>query len=278
MRALSDRVRQHAVNADSRQQQSQPGEKSCELRGEARLRHRRRDDFVHARNVGKRQIWIDLRGFLADGCDQGLRIRGRADDERHGGGGILRLRHIHFGNIGSVQPGEFHVAHDADDFHLDFIARIGEMPADGILRGKIFLRDGLVDDYDRFYSCDVLLVEHTAAQQRDAHRLQVVRRDLADGDHRVFADSLADHSLEAKINVTQSARERQETRNAGGLHAGQNLRAFNQTAVELGLLRRLRVAGFGERHQERGHVGGTEAGVYVHQVAKTFHQQSCPGD
>src|SRR5947209_183048 len=85
-----------------------------------------------------------------------------------------------------------HVAHQPDDLADLFSVivsgklRLDPFP-DHVLSGEIFLREALVYDHDRSGVEPITLIEDTALPDRDAHRLEIIRRDDVDGGDRSLA-------------------------------------------------------------------------------------------
>jgi hypothetical protein len=120
----------------------------------------------------------------------------------------------------------------------------------------------------------VVCIEHASAQQRHAHGLEIIRTDVPDGRHRVFAVTLARRPLGTKIRETSAATDGKVTRHARRLHRGERFHCFNKPAIELRLLRPLRVGALRKRKQKARDVVRVESRVDPHQLAKALDQQT----
>ena len=123
-------------------------------------------------------------------------------------------------------------------------------------------------------------VELAAAQQRDAHRLEVVVHRAAEFDFRPFARRQA-ASLDADLRRHVRAAERQPCRSAGRGHARQRVEAREQRGIERAALIGGLVAA-GQRNLQREQVVGAEARIdrehrqeAAEQQARTQREHDC---
>ena len=115
-RALLDRIRQHAEDADHRQQQGQRRERADDHRSES-MRCRGEVGEIGQRSVASDgHVAIDARDDLANGCEQRLHwSRGRLHHQVGVGPRKLRQRHEYLGRRFGFVEAVLQLSHDADD-------------------------------------------------------------------------------------------------------------------------------------------------------------------
>src|SRR2546423_8360707 len=118
----------------------------------------------------------------------------------------------------------FHIPDDPHDLAHLFPAVVGgeaglDSLADNILTGKKFVREALVHDHDRDRFESISLVKDAASPHWNAHRLEIIRGDDADG----RAGSLTFRqwtlfNVKGSHHVTAAQRQRQYR--TGRFHSG----------------------------------------------------------
>ena len=208
-RSLGDDVGENAVQANDRQDERCRGEAGQQPRRESLARCGRLDDVRHRTHVGERDIPVERRDGGAQGRDQRARVSGRAKDDVHvAATESARLMNREVEHIGrcDIESERAHVSDDANDLADErVLAEIDDEPlAHRVLVPKQSRRHPATQ-HDRVWACAIVAPEHSAAGERDAHRLEVVVTDDVDlrvarglGRLRVSFDPIARVSSAAK--------------------------------------------------------------------------------
>ena len=122
LRALRDRERQQAVNADGREQEREHGKRRDHAELHAARRRLERDDLIHRPHVGDRLLRIDAANDLADRCGErrwiaagyvhGEIVR-EVPDQRSVAD--LPVGRIHLRLARPLESADFHIPDDTDD-------------------------------------------------------------------------------------------------------------------------------------------------------------------
>ena len=160
------------------------------------------------------------------------------------------------------------IAHHAHDLKLFvFRAVILDVLADRIFAGENFLRGGFIDDRDERRALRVVLVEVAAAQKRDAHRLEIIRR----GDADVGAVFLgAAGAIESARAV--SAGERKPAHGGDPFDTRHPRQALDDLLIELNLA--VFFGRGGRANTKYEEAIGTESGIDLRQVREALDHQT----
>src|SRR5262245_27428486 len=237
MHALSDRVRDHAIDADARQDQRERGEEGDQGGSEPRLCDRCGEALFQRADPRHRQFAVDRSDLVANGGGETERIGGLGlDGEKNVPRCRLDQRLVNRGLRLARQPGVLHIANDAGDLpygRLPLVSRVYAL-ADGVLIREELARQRFVDNRRPWGVAGIGGVEITPAAQRNVERAEVVntytdhigyRRRLIRGGWTPF---------NCEIVREFRAVGRQTVARRRGAHAGQPLDPFEQTGVERG--------------------------------------------
>ena len=197
--ALSDDVRDDAVDADGSESKSEDRECSEKNHDEAARGDGFGDDAFHG------LIAVDhlLTAHLPAGPTDGVEDRREVSVVTHGQAGARGdhrdevVRHLHAGDVDlraqrlgviEIEPPLLHVADDTDDLQLSSAAVHDDAFADGVLVRKESAREDVVDDGDERRVLIVLRGEEAPALERDVHHVEIAGLDdVVDGPvHAVF--------------------------------------------------------------------------------------------
>ena len=176
--ALAHAIGDHAVDTDGRQEEGERTEDGEEAGGEAL----RPEEVAGGGFEGlglQEEVAVERLEGIAHGGDDGRGIAGSADVEDGGGEVILDEREVDEGlrvfADGLVVGG----AGDADDLDGQAFSGEGDALADGVLAGPIGVGGGLIDDDNAGAGFGIERAEIAAAEEGDAHGLEVTGPDDA---------------------------------------------------------------------------------------------------
>src|SRR5262245_24870431 len=139
-------------------------------------------------------------------------------------------------------------------------------------------RDRFIDDRDLRRLCAVLSGERSSGARLYTHRLKVFRADEIDIDDRSLSLLKRLTTFDLKRRDHQSSFQRNLTRQAGGLDAGQSLYSRkNVTVIRVALRRPVRISGRAWSESERQHAVRIEAFGNGQQTQETLDHQSRAG-
>jgi len=179
---------------------------------------------------------------------------------------------------GSRRLIKWHVRDDTNNFAHRRLARIhrpvwNDAFTNRIFAGKKLFRETLGNNRDRWRISIIAVGERATAPNRNAHRLEIIRRDHVYLGNRLLArrDGML-FSIEAETDF--AAAQRNPPRRSNQLQAWKCRDAIKQFFVKLSCLLRLAVLRFRQRHSRRRDVGRIEPSGNLLQPKKTFDQQS----
>ena len=175
---MCDRIGDHAVDADAREQQSEHGEDAEELHGEPVVSDGCREHVVHRLDVVNRQVLIHTEHRSAHACRHPLRLASGAHHKRERAPRrVLRIGNIDLRVRLRVEPIRVDIADDADDLARElFVAPHGQPFTDRVFSGEDAAGERLVDEDDGRSLRRVTLREVASGFNRDTHRPEVVGR------------------------------------------------------------------------------------------------------
>ena len=153
--------------------------------------------------------------------------------------------------------------------------------ADGIAAGEVPRGHRLVDDRHVFSPGDIPCAERPTANDRDAHRLEIVtgHDSIGSGLRRPVAADLAPFlTLVEERSVGVLPAEGRRVDQAGALHARHCRNSLEQRAIELRGPGRIGVGITRHRRLHRHHPGRLEAGIHRQQRDEAAHQQPGAAD
>ena len=240
---LRDEVRQDRVRARHCQQQRRNGVRGHESSGRDHRRARIANDVSERCDLIRRDFGVDVRDHAAHGRDETLRIPCRPNDERDLGA----ERHVRVGTeSGDIQLGTrglgeaaiLRIRHHADDRHPWSAGPEPQAMADGVgVVSPDLPREPLAYHQRRVPRVRVIVREHSATQDRDAHRLEVASGDDTIIRERVGSVGAEWSPLERHGLIASSRVERQCVRQRGRRHT-RNLPGIREDAPQHRLARR----------------------------------------
>ena len=266
-RSLRDPVGESAVDAEAGQDQRQGGEGGDEPREEGLLTRRQADLLGLRPRLEDRHASVE-RGHLAPQRRQqreGVALGPHR--ERHHVLPVLAIGQVEGGRRGLAKGGESRVAGQADHFHPLVLVE-AERLSHGVARRQVPFRQSLVDDGHGRSAFAVLPGQVAAAQEGDAHRLEVARRHVVDGDAEAFLASRHTDAVSRPVGADQSPSRRRR-----GPHAGQRGRPRHRLLVEI-VEPRLLVAAQRGVHLEQQEVLRREAEGLAAQVDQRTDEEA----
>ncbi len=223
--SLRYRIRQHAINSNRREDQRERSEQAEQGRAHARGPQPLPQNLLHGLPVGERQIFVNLLDLRAHGPEQRFGVARGAHDER--GTGRVLLPH------GDVRDGlrlfpdltNDRGSHNADNLEQPWLRHNGKALSNRFLARPHHLGHGLVDDHHGSGVFAVKVRKVAAAQQRDAHGLEVA------GGHVVKIDERT-----AIIGINLLAFAKHGARNAAPEHAVRGYRSIDDAGNRFGAL------------------------------------------
>ena len=178
-RRLQRIVGENAVEADAREQKSQPGENEKEKGDETRGGPGLLDALEHRANFVDGLRGIDCGDDVADGFFERGGIALRADKQDEVGSLYLCLREIDDWERGNlIEAAHLYACDDADDFEeppLTSVVRVdAQALADGILSVEKLIGSCLVYDCDQGRRVAVVLIEDSSLQQSSLESGEII--------------------------------------------------------------------------------------------------------
>ncbi len=268
-RPLRDGIRNDAIQSDRGQEQRGAGEDAEEQHREFFLEQRSRDHVVHRPRIAERHRFVHVPDGLLHRGQQRQRIFRRGpDSDVHQRPHSLAERLVKFRAGRGFEGKMADIAHHAHDLKL-FVFRsvIFDVLADRIFAGENVLRASaslMIATQRRAFR--VVLGEVAAAHERNAHRLEIIRRRDADIGLVLLR---AAGAIEGARAV--AARERQPADRRDALHPWHSRHASHDLLIELELA--IFVGSRGSADSEDEEPIGIESGSYFRQVREALDHQ-----
>ncbi len=258
--SLPDGLRDDSINTDHGKDEGDDAEQPTQRRLDARPCHRARHELLQRLDFRDALIGIDLSYLFLDQGHEGEGIPRRAHHQRRQGEGLLIVRQEEAGLWLRLELAVPNVSHDADDLHLTRVPPgHPEAPSERLLVRKQPARGGRVEHGHVLRADMIPLVEVAAFQERDAHGLEVARRD----DRNVTCGPLGARRLGLVGPVIPRARVGARHRQNADRPRGQDLR--HRANPLQNLIHELRVIGAlahgQQQHARREDAFHTEAGL-----------------
>ncbi len=197
-RPLRHPERDHAVDADRREQRRAGGEHAQQEHREPATRERVVQSLLHRVHVVHRQVGVERSHLTRHRRRESRRIRRCADHEEPAWNAKL-VRRVERGDRRfAVHLVLLRVRDDAHDRAPRSRVAATETLADRVLTGPEPRRELVVDDGDVGRAADVAVVEEPTLEQRDAHRSEIVGVHVpAAGDDQILTGRFRDVPFDA---------------------------------------------------------------------------------
>ena len=230
---LRDGIRNHAIDADGREDHGERAEESEEQQREPRRGDTVAEDLVHSGDGEDRLIFVHGGHHAADLRGQRGRIEPGFHDQIHVVIYVLPQRVIDFETRGVRQSVHFRVVNDADDGDpLRRVLGSGIEPtphesfADGVLVGPILPREFFVHQGDEGSGFVVGAGECPAALKHHSERANIVGTDRVDIRMRKASRLRERHALDRDVRAAVTIGEGNMISQRGAFHARQSADAI----------------------------------------------------